>query len=223
MLCDKGTAFHSRLKARSDILPKTLVECLAGVFDPININITPKLISTYGFAVAATENSQETTKTVLDFMGDAMFALPARHLTQLWSLLTTPGSKAYLYHFECPNPWDGSWKGNATHALDIALVLQNYKVHVPQGQQQCSERFAKDLIAFVNGGDPWPEYQESDGVAGAMVYKTPIDAERDQSEFMLDGTPEMTGRKSVLAELGGEDMLDKIVDACQQFLTGPHT
>lgn len=154
---------------------------------------------------------------VLEFLGDALFALPARYLTQAWSCSNIPNSKAYLYHFNSPNPWDGPWKGHATHALDIAFVLQNYGEHLTEGQRQCSQRFAKDLVAFVNEADPWPSFQK-DVAEGSMIYNTAVDGNRDLSEFVLGRSPGRTGRRDLLMDLVGEELLDKLVEACSRFL-----
>jgi carboxylesterase type B len=209
--------FHSRVAGRNDILPRTLAQCLATVFDSIDTKIAPAIISAYGLEIDAKSNSQETTKACLDFAADVSFALPTRYLTR--SLAAVDECKAYLCHFNCPNPWDGSWKGYATHALDIIFVLQNYTHHLSVGQRLCAERYAKDVIAFVNGAEPWPVY--STDQPGSMVYYAPMEGNKDESEFVPTQTPEKTGRKNDLVELVGEESLDKLVEACQKFLVGP--
>jgi carboxylesterase type B len=209
--------FHSRVAGRNDILPQTLAQCLATVFDSIDTKIAPAIISAYGLEIDAKSNSQETTKACLDFAADVSFALPTRYLAR--SLAAVDECKAYLCHFNCPNPWDGTWKGYATHALDIIFVLQNYRHHLSVGQRLCAERYAKDVIAFVNGAEPWPVYSTEQ--PGSMVYCAPTEGDKDESEFVPTQTPEKTGRKNDLVELVGEEWLDKLVEACQKFLVGP--
>ncbi len=212
--------FASRVRGRTDILPKTLAQCLSTVFDPIDTGIAPAIVSAYGLDIDVKSNSPETTKICLDFAADVSFALPCRYLTRSWAASSVPDDKAYLYHFNCPNPWEGPWKGHATHALDLIFALQNYEGHLSSGQQQCSERFAKDLIAFVNGGEPWPAY-EADGKPGAMVYFAQMEGGKDESEFVPTSAPEKTGRSNVLVNIVGEELLDKLIQACQMFLVGP--
>lgn len=214
--------FYTRAKTRTDFLPQALAESLATVFDPLDSNITLAIVAFYGLDVAATTNTQQTTKLVLDFLADVSFALPARYLAQAWASSPSPDVKCFLYHFNCPNPWEGPWQGHATHALDIMFVLQNYSQHLAMGQEQCALRFSKDLIAFANGADPWPAC-EPGGKPSAMVYNAPMVGGFDESKFVEDGSPALTGRKNDLVELVGEHKLDMLVEACQHFLVGPHT
>src|SRR5450755_1817479 len=118
--------FYSRVRGRTDILPQTLAQCLSTVFDPLDTKIAPAIVSAYGLDIDVKSNSPQTTKTCLDFAADVSFALPTRYLTRSWASSSVPDSKAYLYHFNCLNPWDGPWKGYATHSIDIIFALQNY-------------------------------------------------------------------------------------------------
>lgn len=215
----QGMGFHSRINARTDILPLTLAQCLSTALDPVDPKLATTIVSAYGLDANAKSNSPEATKLCLDFAADVCFALPTRYLTLSWASSSVSDCTAYLCHFNCANPWDGPWKGYATHALDIIFALQNYREHLAPGQQQCSERFARDLIAFVNGAEPWPAYKA--GRKGAMVYYAPMEGDRDESQFVSTGTPEKTGRTNVLVDIVGEGLLDKLVQACQMFLVGP--
>lgn len=76
------------------------------------------------------------------------FAVAAREFAREWSLA---GLEAFLCRFNCPNPWDGAWKGHATHILDLAFLLLNYNQYLSKGQQQAAERFADDVIACARG------------------------------------------------------------------------
>ncbi|KAJ9632940.1 hypothetical protein H2204_007508 [Knufia peltigerae] len=215
-----GMGFDSRVRNRTDILPHTLSQSLSTVFNPIDPKIAPAIVSAYGLDANVKVNSRETTKPCLDFTADVSFALPTRYLTRAWAASSVADSKAYLCHFNSPNPWDGAWKGHATHALDIIFVLQNFHEQLSSGQRLCAERYAKDLIAFVNGAEPWPAY-DNDKQPGAMIYYAPIEGEKDESVFVPKWTPETTGRTNFLVDLVGEDSLDKLVQANQMFLVGP--
>ena len=212
--------FSSRLKNRSDIWSRSLAKCLSNVFDSIDNTIAPDIVCAYGLDTAATSNTPKTTKPVLDFLGDVSFAFPTRYLTRSWSASSVAGSQAYLYHFNSPNPWEGPWEGLATHALDIGFALQNYAQCLSPGQRQCSEQFAKAIIAFVCGASPWPPY-EAGVTPGAMVYYAPADGDEDESEYVEAEDPERTGRKSVLLDIVGEGQLDKLIEASQMFLIAP--
>ncbi|KAJ9149933.1 Sterol esterase [Pleurostoma richardsiae] len=215
-----GMAFNSRVSGRVDILSKTLRDCLATVFDPIDVKITPSIVSAYGLDTTAASNAAETIEPVLNFGNDVMFALPARAFARAWSSSGLPGAEAFLCHFNCPNPWDGPWKGHATHIQDIAFVLQNYRDSLSVGQRRCAERYARDIIAFVNTAPPWPAYHH--GVKpGSMVYFAPEEGDIDQSQFVSDEAPERTGRRDILQRLVPEEMSDKLVDVWQMFMLGP--
>ncbi|CAK7237570.1 hypothetical protein SBRCBS47491_010024 [Sporothrix bragantina] len=212
-----GMAFSSRVAERSDILPKTLAESLGAVFDPINAEIAPAIISAYDLNPAATSNTGHSTEPVLNFGNDVMFALPARAFAKAWGTSGTPGTQAFLCHFNCPNPWEGPWKGHASHIQDIVFVLQNYRETLSSGQCLCAERYARDLITFVCGAEPWPAH--TDGEPGSMVYFAPEDGEEDNSGFVSSEDAQKTGRRSTfLLSVVGEEHLDKLVDAWQMFM-----
>ena len=84
-------------------------------------------------------------------------------------------------------------------------------------QRLCAERYAKDLIAFINGAEPWPA-NGNDKLPGAMIYDAPIEGGRDESVFVPKRTPETTARTNFLVDLVGEDSLDKLLQANQMFL-----
>ncbi|KAH6974610.1 Alpha/Beta hydrolase protein [Ilyonectria sp. MPI-CAGE-AT-0026] len=214
-----GMAFSSRVAARTDILPRTMERCLSKVFDSINPKIAQDLVSAYGLDVSAESNTPENLEPVLRFGNDVMFALPAREFARAWSASNVPHTEAFLCHFNAPNPWDGSWKGHATHIQDIAFVLQNYRHTLYAGQRRCGERYAKDVIAFVNGAKPWPPYQ-SHVEPGCMVYDAPSEGDKDESHFVPDEAPGLTGRRDFLQKIVGDELFDKLVDVWQMFMSG---
>ncbi|KAH7116555.1 Alpha/Beta hydrolase protein [Dactylonectria estremocensis] len=214
-----GMAFSSRVSGRTDILPRTMERCMSAVFDSISPNIAQDLGSRYGLDIFAEANTPETLEPVLRFGNDVMFSLPAREFARAWSESNVPDTEAFLCHFNAPNPWDGPWKGHATHIQDIAFVLQNYRDTLSVGQRRCGERYANDLIAFVNGAKPWPAYQ-SDVEPGSMVYDAPSDGDEDESRFVLEEAPALTGRRDLLQKVVGEELFDKLVDVWQMFMLG---
>lgn len=215
----QGMAFSSRVAARTDILPRTMERCLSKVFDSINPKIAQDLVSAYGLDVLAESNTPENLEPILRFGNDVMFALPAREFARAWSASNVPHTEAFLCHFNAPNPWDGSWKGHATHIQDIAFVLQNYRDKLSTGQRRCGERYAKDVIAFVNGAKPWPPYQNH-VEPGCMVYDAPSEGDEDESHFVPDEAPGLTGRRDFLQKILGDELFDKLVDVWQMFMSG---
>lgn len=209
-----------RIAGRTDIFPKSLERCLSTVFDPIDATITPAIVSAYGIDTSATSNTEKSTQSVLEFGNDITFALPASSFARVWSASPIPGTNAYLYHFNCPNPWDGPWKGHATHAQDLMFVLQNYKNQLSLGQRQCADRFARDIITFVNGASLWPAFQNG-AEPGSMVYYAPAEGDADESRFIANGASEWTGRRDILQKLVKEAQFDKLLDSWQMFMRGP--
>lgn len=213
-------AFSFRVATRTDILPRTLIACLSRTLDPIDPQLAKEIISAYNIDGSAKVNTRENLEPVLHFGNDIMFALPARQLARGWSASRVPGAEAFLCHFNAPNPWDGPWKGHATHIQDLAFVLMNSHESLSPGQRLCAERYAKDIISFVNGGTPWPAH-EAGGKEGAMTYFASENADQDGSEFVPVEDPERTNRRDHILRIVGEELLDKLVDAWQMFMAVP--
>jgi hypothetical protein len=218
----QGMIWASRLAGRIDILPKTLASCLSANLDMVDPNITQQILTIYGIDAHATSNSDKSTKKVLDFCNDITFALPVDAFARVWSGRVVPRSDAFVYHFNCPNPWEGKWKDHATHVLDITFVLQNYNDHLSPGQRQCAVRFAEDIITFVQGGSPWPAYQCS-GMAGTMIYDAPTDGGDDESRFVGNEHSHLLKRRRALQDLVNTDLLDKLFLSWEMFMQGHNT
>jgi len=204
-------------------LPKTLAQNLAAVLDPIDPTLAPAILSGYGLDTSATTNTPQVIKPVLDLATDICFALGATAFARTWSspgTLEQLGTEAFLARFNVPNPWDGPWKGHATHILDIAFVLQNYREQLSPGQQKSADLLTKHVIAFVNGGSPWAAYK-SGTEEGAMVYYAPEQSQEDESRFVPDEAPGRTGRRHVLQKLMKQDVFDKVMEAWEALMKGP--
>ncbi|KAB5580885.1 Alpha/Beta hydrolase protein [Coniochaeta sp. 2T2.1] len=215
-----GNAYAPRLASRSDILPKTLTAHLAAALDSVDPSLTQAIISGYNLPTAATANTFESTKPVLDLATDICWSVGARSFARSWSSSTiTNEKKAFLYRFNVPNPWDGAWKGHATHILDIAFVLQNYREYLAPGQQKAGELFGRHVIAFVNGDVPWPAYGDG-GRPGAYVYFAPEEGEEDASCYVEDEAHERTGRRGLLQGVRPE-VLDRVMGAWEMCMKGP--
>ncbi|KAL3464916.1 Alpha/Beta hydrolase protein [Aspergillus heterothallicus] len=210
-------ALAPRLAARTDILAKTLIDSVSTVFADVDPTAMPALAAAYGFDSALTFNTPESKQSVLNFGNDICFAAAAQSFAKAWGAPTNPDTEALLYRFNCPNPWEGPWKGHATHILDIAFVLLNYIEHLPDGQRLCSERFARDIIAFVNGERPWAEYKPG-SAEGSMVYDAPMEGGQEQSRFVKNEAAKETGRRYLLQELVKPEHFDKLMQSWQLFM-----
>lgn len=143
------------------------------------------------------------------------FAVAAREFARAWSLA---GLESFLYRFNCPNPWEGVWKGHATHILDLAFLLLNYNEYLAKGQRQAAERFAKDVITFVHGHQPWVAYWNNGAQQGSMVYDAPVEGAMDRSEYVGCDAPQMTGRRDAMHRFGAPEVLDRLMDGWQMFM-----
>lgn len=173
--------------------------------------IVEKLLCAYH--ITTSQPDTLALRSILNFATDIGFLAPAKSLAQGW-----PG-KAYLYHFNEPNPWDGEWKGDATHVLDVAFLFQNYNEFLPPPQREASERFAGDVVRFVNGEAPWAAFEA--GREGAMVYG-PSREECCASVVPYTGgmAGQSCGRQSTIFELAEVISLDELGACWGDFLAG---
>jgi len=127
-----------------------------------------------------TVTPEQTFSRVLRFISDVGFLVPAVELA-----VRFPGT-SYVYAFNERNPWDGLFKGQASHILDVAFIFQNYNEHLDEAQRVAAETFGQDIIVFANGGAPWPSF--NGGNHGVAVY------EGGKREFAEPPAPETTKR-----------------------------
>ncbi|KAL3494854.1 Alpha/Beta hydrolase protein [Aspergillus germanicus] len=85
-----------------------------------------------------------------EFINDVVALAPVVHFAQSW-----PGP-VHAYYFNEGNPWDGPYKGQASHLLHQAFLLQNYRELLDDGQQAVAAVFAEDVFRFCHGIRPWP-------------------------------------------------------------------
>lgn len=197
---------------------QTLKDSFATVFGSQDNGIATSILKAYEIDVSATENTPESTKAILNFRGDITFFLPAVCWAGAWPRLS--GGDSFLYHFDCPNPWDGLWKGRATHDHDLMLLLQNYKEFLCPGQRKCGENFAEDIIKFVNGKDPWAPIEPTKP-REAMAYYASATGECDESKLCSHTTINQAQRQDFLVKLVKEEYLEKLLEAWSLFMRGP--
>jgi len=148
-------------------------------------------------------------KNVLQYSTDIGFYATALAFAKGW-----PG-KAHLYHFNEPNPWDGQWKGEAGHVLDIAFLFQNYNEYLAPEQKAVAMKFAEDVIKFVNGACDWKPYGEGEGARTYGPSKDGI-----CGDYVEGVAKPRSGRKNTIFELAGEIGLEHLSAAWRNFMTG---
>jgi carboxylesterase type B len=147
--------------------------------------------------------------SILKFSTDVSFFAPAIAFAQGW-----PG-KAYVYHFNEPNPWDGDWKGEASHVLDVAYLFQNFNEFLNEAQRQVAVSFAGDFIRFMNGKSPWATFGTK---KGAQVYGP--SGKGFTSEYVEGVATEKSARRNTVYELAEDMSLDGLAGAWSAFFTG---
>ncbi|KAK5054420.1 hypothetical protein LTR84_001310 [Exophiala bonariae] len=168
------------------------------------------LMQAYGITENVPDN--EALVQILRFASDIGFYAPMLSLASGW-----PG-ESYLYHFNELNPWDGPGKGEATHVLDVAFLFQNYNQFLSADQKTSAQEFAKHVIAFVNGGAPFPAHSSKNG--GAQVYGGVSASDSGKSDFVMGTAAAPYGRKDTILKLIDTIGLDTLSQAWDSFLGG---
>jgi carboxylesterase type B len=149
-------------------------------------------------------------RNVLQFATDIGFFATGVTWARGW-----PG-RAWMYHFNEGNPWDGEWKGESGHVLDVAYLFQNYNEHLTDEQQAVAKAFAGDFITFMNGKTKWPIFEN--GKEGAMTYGP--SSEGKCSAYVEQITSEVSGRKNTVFELAESIGMEELSAAWGNFLSG---
>lgn len=167
-----------------------------------------QLLEGYNIHNAYADSMNNTADKVLHFANDIGFYAPLISIASGWP------KKAYVFHFNEPNPWPGRYQGVATHILDAAFLFQNYNEFLDDAQQESARAFGEDFIDFVVGKEPFPPYVAAEG--GAMVY-----GPGEQKEKFVKGKKsEDYGRRSMIFKLAESSSLEKLSDAWDVFLRG---
>ncbi|OBT82647.1 hypothetical protein VE02_07942 [Pseudogymnoascus sp. 03VT05] len=169
-----------------------------------------KILSAY--SITPSTPDAPALRAILRFATDIGFLAPTISLANGW-----PGA-AYVYHFNEPNPWDGPWKGEASHILDVAFLFQNFSEFLEEEQKESARTFAADFIHFVNGKAPWQEWAPG---KGAKVYGPSVADEGVKCQWIAyaDDRPTVeSGRESTILQLAEEIPLDEMAAAWGAFL-----
>lgn len=170
--------------------------------------VAEKLLKAYNITSSTPKDA--AVKAILNFFTDIGFAAPTHTFAKGW-----PGT-AYVYYFNEKNPWDGPFKGKASHILDVAFIFQNYSEHLSGAQAESAKTFAADVIKFVNGRAPWAKYDEASPVA--RVYG-PSESAISVSNVSVKDTS-VTQRRGNIFQFEAEPGLDVICNAFGMFLAG---
>ncbi|KAL2828858.1 Alpha/Beta hydrolase protein [Aspergillus pseudoustus] len=162
-------------------------------------------------AAAATSDGDATLTKVLRFATDILFYASTLEIARAWARAQSrvrSSHKAFVYHFNVPNPWDGPYRGEATHILDVALLFRNYDEHLPDGHRHAAEIFANHFIAFVSGEEPYGVFDVATG--GAMVYGPGPQGRVQHAKFVTGRSSEAYGRRGTVFDLANKVGLDAL-------------
>ncbi|KAJ5967319.1 hypothetical protein N7501_003567 [Penicillium viridicatum] len=126
-------------------------------------NEADRILAAYGITEETSDS--HALLSVLDYLNDIMFFAPVLAFARGWN------GNAHVYYFNEGNPWKGTWKGRASHILDLAYLFQNFREFLTAGQQKVGIAFAEDIFKFCHGISPWPAVTEGNFTGfSARVY-----------------------------------------------------
>ncbi|KAF2502672.1 carboxylesteras-like protein [Lophium mytilinum] len=177
-----------------------------------NSTATSAILEAY--QIRTDTSDDDALNSILQFASDITFYAPAITIAAYWP--STRNSKSYLFHFNEPNPWDGLYKGKASHVLDVAYLFQNFAKHLTDDQKAVGRALGSDFIEFVNGGSPWQPV--SAGKMCARVYG-PSDAKETAKLVDSSDTVE-SGRNRKIHDLASLVGCDALAEVYIKFFQG---
>lgn len=173
---------------------------------------TDDLLKAYGFNDLPLDDDVAFDQ-ILDFLNDLGYYVPSMALARGW-----PG-KAYLFHFNEKNPWEGQFKGRASHVLDVAFLFQNFNDSLPRAQKAAAERMGLDLMTFVSGKAPWKQFSLATPFTKVYGSSSWDEKVSEPSSKIVDTMDEQQrdrrGSMLLFAQTIG---MDNIANACQAFM-----
>jgi hypothetical protein len=164
----------------------------------------------HAYKIHPTIEDDEAMKLIIDLATDIAYVAPALAYARSFS------GKAYYYHFNEPNPWDGVFKGCSTHMLDAAFLFQNFNEHMSPEVQEVARDLAIDFVKFANGIKPWVAFDEGEGQA-----RTYGPSDKQPSGIAKNNGWD-NGRRDILWKLSEEGKvdLDSLSMAWDLFIAG---
>jgi carboxylesterase type B len=166
------------------------------------------------YSITSSTSDDEALLSILRFATEISFYAPSLAFAKGWP--RTKDNKFFLYHFNEGIPWEGKFKGEAGHILDVAFLFQNYNEHLSEEQKAVARAYGEDLIEFINGNDPWPPVEGEN--FGARVYGP--SREGITTRYVASGNPAEVGRSDRVLKLGEQIGLDLVMDVFQNFAFG---
>lgn len=173
------------------------------------------ILEAYGFNSTALKSQAEDDeiafKNYLRFVNDVGYYAATVSFARGW-----PEGKLRTFAFNEPNPWEGLYKGEATHVLDVVFMFQNYNDKLSLGQRKAAENFGLDMARFIAGQEPWAAYSQAK--RSAKVFG-PSGSE-PLSKVIDDNESEESGRRVNILKIGEVAGFDALADAIVRFQLG---
>lgn len=169
------------------------------------------ILDHYSLSEVATSNltDDEALTNVVKFITDVAFFIPAIEIA------ATLPRDTYVITFDEPNPWDGPFKGSASHILDVAFIFQNYNSKLNATQKAGAVQFGTDIVLFVNNKTPWKAFNR--GKHGVALY---VNGKREYHE---PPSLETTGQSPFIVFLGKDKAgpgLQRLMQVFTDFMQG---
>ncbi|KAK6428732.1 hypothetical protein LTR95_015124 [Oleoguttula sp. CCFEE 5521] len=166
-------------------------------------HISGKLFNAYDLPA----NDDEAFVKILEVSNDLQFYAP----TIAFAKLLSKDSEVYVYRFNEPNTWPGTFKGRTTHIHDLVFLLQNFNENLSDGQKDLAVEFAYDVIRFANGVEPWTPYHGEARVAKVL---------KAGDVKIVSDEPALTERRSIVFEITEEIGWDVYAEAFSTWFSG---
>lgn len=163
-----------------------------------------------GYGIAENTPDEEGFSRILNFMNDLLFFAPVLSITRGW-----PGN-AYVYYFNEGNPWEGPWKGRASHILDLAYLFQNYREFLTPAQQTVGTAFAEDIFKFCHGVAPWPAVA---GIPDGFTARTYGPSSQEPTGLVGQPYGGESMRRTILFDHADKVTLDELARVLTLFKT----
>ncbi|EXJ69314.1 uncharacterized protein A1O5_07350 [Cladophialophora psammophila CBS 110553] len=199
---DDGTIFDGALAHRVQGIASAFEESLKRSI-PQQGKAIDSLLSAYH--ISSSTSDRAAYLSILELGNDIAFYIPEETFARRF-----PGT-TYVYHLNEPNPWDGPFKGFASHLFDVALLFRNYDAQLPLHAIEVGHAFGDGLIKFANSQAPWQASSQSKPVAWVFG------GEAGTSELRED-FPEKVDRRNAIFEFKDTPGWDALHMAWTEFI-----
>ncbi|GMF67025.1 unnamed protein product [Aspergillus oryzae] len=169
---------------------------------PSQPDVAQRILSEYGISRGMSDD--EALPAVLDYINDICFFAPVLTLTRGWR------GNSHVYYFNEGNPWEGPWKGRATHILDVAYLTQNFQEFMTPSQQRVATAFAEDFFKFCHGIHPWPAVTDGDIATNFTARVYGPSSEGHDSRLVSEPYKGESHRRSILFDCNHAVSLDEL-------------